>query len=120
MKNRNYDDDERRKRNAHLRLGTQTPYCCMCGENDWRCLEAHHIAGEAQDGITCIVCRNCHRKLSDMQRDHPAVVSFDHNELEASSRFLFGLSDLFRVLEYKMKHLGMDLLERARKDEEVQ
>ena len=55
-----------------------------------------------------------------MQRDHPAVVSFDHNELEASSRFLFGLSDLFRVLEYKMKHLGMDLLERARKDEEVQ
>jgi len=45
--------------------------CPFCGEDDPRCAEDHHIAGRKYDDMTVRVCRNCHRKLSDMQRDHP-------------------------------------------------
>ena len=63
-------DRERRRQRALERLGTDDPCCAICAENDWRCLELHHIAGQAFDDTTMIVCRNCHRKLSDMQKEH--------------------------------------------------
>jgi hypothetical protein len=38
-----------RQQTALDRLGTNTPRCVECGETDWRCLEAHHLAGRAYD-----------------------------------------------------------------------
>ena len=66
---------QKRRQHALERLGTNTPCCEECGETDWRCLEAHHIAGRGFDNATVILCRNCHRKLSDEQKDHPPPVS---------------------------------------------
>ena len=44
--------------------------CIVCTESDPRCLELHHIAGRGFAPDCVIACRNCHAKLSDMQRDH--------------------------------------------------
>jgi hypothetical protein len=66
---------EIRKQKRLERLGTDHPVCASCGENDWRCFEQHHIAGQAYHDDVCNVCCNCHRKLTDDQQDHPKQAS---------------------------------------------
>jgi hypothetical protein len=102
---------EQKKQRALQRLGTDHPQCVICGEADWRCLELHHVAGHAYDGSTVILCRNCHRKLSDPSenRDVPA----DPPLLERAGRFLLGLAALFFMLAAKLKSFGDDLLAAA-------
>jgi hypothetical protein len=64
----------------------------------WRCLEVHHIAGRDFDNdATAILCRNCHRKLSDDLKDHPPagpseyVLVFDtETTTDPSQRLRFG------------------------------
>jgi hypothetical protein len=45
--------------------------CLICGEDHLCCLEDHHISGRKHGDMTVFACRNCHRKLTDMQKDHP-------------------------------------------------
>ena len=104
---------ERRKQRALERLGSNDPRCFLCGESDWRCLEAHHIAGHAHDEATVPVCRNCHRKLSDCQKDHPVETVGGDSELEAIGRFLLGVADLFRLLVDKLSEWGGYLIDLA-------
>jgi hypothetical protein len=103
---------ERKKQRALQRLGTDRPQCATCGESDWRCLELHHIAGRAYDDSTVILCRNCHRKLSDPSdnRDAPTEPPL----LERIGRFLIGLAALFLMLAATCKRFGEDLLGAAR------
>ena len=76
-------DDKELKREARLqrmyeRLGVDdTALRIECGLDDVRCLEAHHIAGRKFDDATVILCRNCHRILSDDQKDHPPLIGDD-------------------------------------------
>lgn len=107
-------DYERRRRQAHERLGTTTPRCGGCGETDWRCLEAHHVAGERFDGGTVILCRNCHRKMSDAQKDHPETLDAEPSWLECVGRFLLGLADLLARAVEELRVFGRELIERAR------
>lgn len=108
-------EQERRKQKALERLGTNSPVCVLCGETDWRCLELHHIAGKPFDGALAIVCRNCHRKLSDMQKDHPPPTSAPPDPFERIGHFLLGLADLFALLVEKLREFGNDLILRAGK-----
>src|SRR5439155_13562008 len=69
------DEEVKQEHRMHDRLeklGTNEPRCGCCGETDWRCFELHHIAGKRFDEATVRLCRNCHAKASDSQRDHPA------------------------------------------------
>ena len=68
------------------------PRCINCPEADVRCLEAHHIAGKYDDTVV-IVCRNCHRKLSDAQLDHPP---WEHGA--ATRERFYGFADLLRLM----------------------
>jgi hypothetical protein len=62
--------DARRER-AYERLGTRNPRCGCCGKNDWRVLELHHPSRRAHDAaFVIIMCANCHKQLSDEQKDH--------------------------------------------------
>ena len=93
---------ERRRQKALERLGTNTPRCVLCGHDDPHALELHHIAGDVFGDELVPVCRNCHRPLSDMQKDHPAAVTTLPTDLEQIGHFLLGLADLFELL---VKHL---------------
>lgn len=105
-------DLERKQQRALQRLGTDDPRCMTCGESDWRCLELHHIAGRAYDASTVILCRNCHRKLSDPSENRDAPV--DPPLLERVGRFLLGLAALLLMLAAKLKFFGDDLLAAAK------
>mgnify|MGYP003136612480 CR=1 FL=1 len=87
-------DYETRKERALRRLGCDDPACIECGETDWRCLELHHIAGKDYGDDLVIVCRNCHRKLSDRQRDHLEPAGPETSTLERIGRFLNGIAVL--------------------------
>jgi hypothetical protein len=89
-----------RRRQARLeRLRCNDPVCLFCPENDPACLEIHHLAGETFGDDTIIVCRNCHRKLSDKQQDHPPIVPGSPTSLGCQGRLLLGISDAFELLK---------------------
>lgn len=105
---------ETRKQKRLEKLGSNNPVCVTCGENDWRCLEEHHIAGKDYDDDLAIVCRNCHRKLSDNQEDHPQKVEPTPTTLESIGHLLLGVADLFALLVEKLRECGRFLIESAR------
>jgi hypothetical protein len=105
---------ERRRQSALERLGVNNPKCIYCDECDPRCLELHHIAGKKNDPTTIIVCRNCHRKLSDLQKDHPPQTERPRNAMEEIGRFLLGLADIFELLIKKMREFGRELIDGAK------
>lgn len=98
---------------AHERLGTNAPQCIHCGENYAHCLEEHHIAGRAMHDDVVIMCRNCHRKLSDAQKDHPQPQSKSPHVLEVIGRYLLGVAELFRLIVERLDQFGRTLIELA-------
>ena len=105
---------EIRKQNRLEKLGTNNPVCVICGENDCRCLEAHHIAGKDYCDDLSIVCRNCHRKLSDDQYDHPKKLTKKPLRLEIIGHHLLGLSDLFYLISKSLNNFGHELINLAK------
>lgn len=102
---------EKRRLRDLERLGTDRPVCVVCGEDDPRCLEAHHLAGRAFDGQTVPVCRNCHRKLSDDQKDHPGKIGNPPSALERIAHFLLGLVDFLQLVIDRVRAFAVELLE---------
>jgi hypothetical protein len=89
---------QRREQRALERLGSNNPSCVICRCDDPFALELHHIAGRAFDNETVPVCRNCHRVLSDRQKDHPPSLTNPPSDLECTGHALLGLADMFELL----------------------
>lgn len=106
-------DIEARREQALRRLGTRHPACIVCGENDPRCMELHHIAHIRHHEDTAIVCRNCHRKLSDAQRDHVSDRPDQEPALATTGHYLMGLADLFKLMAGTFARLGASLIQQA-------
>lgn len=106
---------EARKQRRLEALGTDDPHCAMCPESDWRCMEGHHIAGRKYDETEIIVCRNCHRKLSDDQKDHPDFNLNADPILQRIGHFLLGLADMLRRIVERLAEFGAILIETASK-----
>ena len=109
---------ERRKQRRLENLGSNTPRCGTCGEADDRTLELHHVAGSKHDHTLTVVCRNCHRKLSDDQRDHLPTTSHANEVLARIGNFLLGLADLLRLAVEKLAEFGSMLIGLANESRE--
>lgn len=108
-------DRDDRLEQQFRRLGTREPVCVGCGESDPFCLELHHLAGRTQHNDTGIVCRNCHRKLSDLQLGHAPLAapgSLGHSEIVG--HYLLGLADLLSMIAMTLTAFGRRLVGRAR------
>lgn len=103
----------RRLRAALERLGTNNPRCLYCAETDPHVLEKHHLRGRHFGDETVIVCRNHHRKLSNLQRDHTQPIYAQPDPREAIAHFLDGLADLFEMLIIKLREFSKYLIELA-------
>jgi hypothetical protein len=104
---------EERHRRALQRPGTDHPVCCECGETYVHCLERDHVAGQHFGEETAILCRNCHRKRTDAQKDHPDPLSKQPSMLERIGHFLMGLADFFKLLSGSLTEFGKYLINRA-------
>lgn len=112
-------EQERRKQRRLEKLGTTHPRCGMCGEADDRALELHHVAGRKHDDVTVILCRNCHRKVSDNQKDHPAIITQADPMLAIIGSFLLGLADMLNIIVAKLCEFGLALIARSIADGET-
>ena len=109
-------DPEDRRQQRLRRLGTQNPRCATCGEPDSRTLELHHIAGRKNGDDLSVVCRNCHRKLSDNQLDRASsAFTKPISQLDAIGNFLLGLADLLLLAVDKLRECGAWLIEQAKR-----
>lgn len=104
------NNKESRKQKRLERFGTNHPVCVNCGEDDDRCLELHHIAGRAHSEDTVILCRNCHRKVSDDQKDHPRCGS-KRTKAQSIGYQLLGQADLFALLAISLRESGNHLID---------
>ena len=104
--------ETRKQRRLEL-LGTNEPRCGICGDIRWQVMERHHPADYGRDDATVLICRNCHRVLSDDQKDHPVFNSDADKTLDTIGHFLLGLADMLRIVLDKLYEFGRALIERA-------
>lgn len=98
-------DYETQKQLRLEKLGTNNPICVACGENNWECIEDHHIGGKVYDDLTSLACCNCHRKLTVRQNCHPKQIAKSPSFEESLAHLLRGLADLFvRIAETFIKY----------------
>ncbi|MGO9682251.1 MAG: hypothetical protein ACLPTZ_06600 [Beijerinckiaceae bacterium] len=100
---------ERRRQRALERLGSNNPRCVICGFDEPLALELHHLAGQAFGDDTVPVCRNCHRRLSDYQKDHAIGQANPLGDIEPIRRFLLGLADLCEMLVKRLRDFAAKL-----------
>jgi hypothetical protein len=104
---------ERRNQKRLERLGSNDPHCGICGEADDRTLELHHVAGRKHDETMVPLCRNCHRKVTDDQHDHPAFDPSADPVLASIGNFLLGLADMLSIIVTKLREFGLALIVRS-------
>ncbi len=106
-------DFEDRLERRYRKLGTRNPACVCCGHNDPFALELHHIAGRKHHDDLAIVCRNCHRRLSDNQLDHPEDIQGQHPMFATIGHYLVALAGLLRMIADAMVQFGKYLIDQA-------
>ena len=104
---------ERRKQRRLEALGSSNPRCSFCGMAQWQCLELHDGADHGRDKTMVPTCRNCHRILSDDQKDHPSFNPANDPTLDAIGHFLLGLVDMLKLIIERLSTFGHALIERA-------
>lgn len=105
---------EARKQARLEKLGTNEPRCGTCGETDWRTIEQHHVADHKRDEAMALICANCHRKVTDDQKDHPAFDSTADPFLDRIGHFLLGVADLLILIVAKLVEFGNALIAKAK------
>jgi hypothetical protein len=115
---------DRRLRSHQRRLRVQEASCKECGltdlgclicvEIDPRALEGDHPAGRAHHDAVVYLCRNCHAKRSDFQREEPRGGPDPRNPLEVIGRWLLGMAQYFELLMVTLRRFGEFLIGLAR------
>jgi hypothetical protein len=110
-------DHEDRKERHFRRLGTRNPVCVICGRRDPyhpEIFDLHHVAGKNHHDDVCIVCSNCHRTLTDRQKDHlPPAASPPIGMLATIGHYLLGLADMLAMIVEILRKFGNWLLGEA-------
>ena len=107
-------DHEDRKERHYRRLGTRHPVCHTCGRRDPEhpeIYDLHHVAGKNHHDDVFIECANCHRVLTDQQKDHvPPGSSPPMGMLATIAHYLLGLADMLAMIVEALRKFGKWLL----------
>jgi hypothetical protein len=113
-------DREDRLERHYRRLGTRNPVCAGCGKHDPEhpeIYELHHVAGKSQHGDVSIKCANCHRTLSDLQKDHVPPGSKPTGKTATIGHYLLGLADILAMIVQTLREFGAWLIGEAQREQ---
>ena len=90
---------ERRRQRALERLGTNNPRCVILRlRRPFGAGAASHRGPTPSMDKLAPVCRNCHRLLSDWQKDHPTSATIRRTIRADRALPSQGLADMFELL----------------------
>lgn len=107
------DHYERRKQSRLHKLGTNTPRCATCGNDDWRVIEEHHPDSRKRDKLVVLLCANHHRIVTDDQKDRTVDVDGCDQFLLSVGNFLLGLAEMLVLIIDRLYEYGEALIARA-------
>jgi hypothetical protein len=102
---------ERRKQRRLEQIGANNPVCVMCGCTKWYTQEGHHIAGRQFDKHVEYFCANCHRELSEKQKQHPRASCKSPGTGECAGHYCLGLADIFAPVSQMVDQFGHKLVD---------
>lgn len=109
-----YPDKETRREQAYRRLDTRDPVCAICGyAGHPAAMELAHIAPREFHGDKVPLCANCHRELSDAEKDYPYAPETDNPQMETIGRYLIALSDFLQMIARTLAQFGAWLVEQS-------
>lgn len=110
---------EQLRREADFRrLKSRHPICLLCAyRRHPAAIEFAHLIPR-QFGVGCgaPLCSNCHRELSDMEKEMSYKPTSNEPDLEALGRYLVALGTWSEAAAPTMKMLGAYALERSRQE----
>jgi len=110
---------ELRREADFRRLKSRYPICLICAYRAHpAAIEFAHIIPRAF-GLGCGIplCSNCHRELTDQEKDMSFKPTTNQPDLETVGRFLSALGEHYEKTAPTLKHLGAVALEQARLSE---
>jgi ferredoxin len=111
-------DREDRLERHYRRLGTRNPVCVSCGKCEPEhpeIYELHHVAGKSQHGQVSVQCANCHRTLSDQQKDHVPPGPKPTGKMAQIAHYLLGLADMLAMIVQTLREFGAWLMSEAQR-----
>ena len=114
------DADIRRQKDFR-RLRTQTPVCLSCGySGSSSALELAHIAPRQFHDDGGVLCSNCHREMSDAEKDLSYAPQSENPQLETIGRYLIALSEWFKRIAETIAAFGRWLLDFAESSDAIE
>lgn len=105
---------ELRREKDYRRLRTRTPICLHCGYcNHPAAMELAHIAPRKFHDDAGVLCSNCHREMSDPEKDLSYAPQSINPEMETIGRYLLALSEWFIRIAETIAAFGRWLMEQA-------
>lgn len=112
MNDNDLEREVRRQRKLERIAGNYSG-CPGCGHSDWRTLEEHHYFSRKFGSETVWLCANCHRIITDDQRNHPMPTKDEDLLLLRIGHFMINLAAFLRVVIVHLDEFGRELIRRA-------
>jgi len=93
------------------RFGEVRLACSICGEDDPRVIETHHIFGRNNSDETIPLCLNCHAKDTDDQNKIPPKARSKNASPQEKLGFrLVTIGSLLELTGIHLKNLGYEMI----------
>ena len=97
------DEIERKRQERKFKrfrtLGTNNPFCRICGKSKWWVrFEDHHIGGR-DSNLLVLLCLDCHNEAHEMEKDLPPLPPHVDPARASLIRKLQGLGVLLRMID---------------------
>ena len=105
------DKDGYRKNISKYKKGKKPPIvCAVCGEDNPKVIEIHHVEGRNNSDWVKPLCKNCHAKITAEQNKlSPKVRSSDASLQNKRAFNIISIGALLRELGNRLINLGMEM-----------
>lgn len=95
--------------------GIHNEVCTGCGCDLTSLNKADdHMAGRKHDDTVWPLCKDCHHKRSEFQREQPPPTDNPRNAFEVIGRWLHSIAEYFELMCVTLRRFGDFLIELAR------